>query len=244
MINVAGLFKYYRGVCALNGLTFDVTAGSIVGVAGANGAGKSTLFDILTTLDRDYVGDVLVGGMDTKREFREIRKVVGYVPGSFSLYPDLTVAENISFFAGMYGFDTSYLSNSSFWNSLKGFADRRACHLSGGMKQKLSIICAMVHSPKVLFLDEPTTGLDSGSRDAIWEELVQMKNNGMTIVASTHYYEEFGFMDKLLFFHQGNQLLYESLGDITGGVAMSNHFYDEYLSHVLEKYLKVQNGNR
>lgn len=238
MIEVSQLTKYYSGQVALNNINFGVPPGALVGVAGSNGAGKSTLFDILTTLDRSYQGKVLIGGMDNKDEYRKIRSLIGYVPGTFSLYNDLTVLENISFIAGMYGSDLDYLAGSVFWNSLKDFSGRLTGLLSGGMKQKLAIICAMVHSPRVLFLDEPTTGIDPGSRESIWEELSRMRDNGVTIIASTHYYEELNYVDRLLFMHEGNQLFYKVLANIKGEGHLSGHFFEELLNHALVDFLK------
>ncbi|MDD3272818.1 MAG: ABC transporter ATP-binding protein [Bacteroidales bacterium] len=233
MIEVCGVFKKYGKQDALKGITFNVPQGSILGIAGANGAGKSTLFDILATLDRKYKGEVVIEGLSARRDYYKIRRILGYVPGNFSLYPDLTIMENISFFAQMYGSKPISYCESPFWESLKDFSNTRADRLSGGMKQKLSIICAMVHSPKILLLDEPTTGIDYLSRKAIWEELKKLKERGITIIASTHYYEEFNYMDTLLLLHEGNELLYSSIEDIRGDSEGSDVFYQDFLSRCL-----------
>lgn len=209
-VEVVGLHKFYGKNEALKGLSFSLPMGKILGIIGANGAGKSTLFDILTTLDRNFTGRVLMLGLSSLGNYRQIRNFIGYVPGNFSIYPDLTVAENISFFAKMYNSPETSYRDHPFWDSLSAFANKRAAVLSGGMKQKLAIICAMVHSPEILFLDEPTTGIDPDSRVEIWKELQKLRERGMTIVSSTHYYEEFDYMDYLLVLHEGRQLCFTS----------------------------------
>lgn len=235
MIEVRGLHKKYGKQEALEEISFVLPKGSVLGVAGANGAGKSTLFDILTTLDRRWDGDVLINGLSPKLDYLKIRKFIGYVPGTWSLYPELTVMENIKFFARMYGCSPDSLFHSPFWDSLRDFANMRSSNLSGGMKQKLAIICAMVHSPEILFLDEPTTGIDPSSREAIWKELLKLRERGVTIVASTHYYEEFNYMESLLFLHEGRQLFFSSVEEIRGGEAANEEFYENYLAKCLKQ---------
>ncbi|GAB1374261.1 hypothetical protein MASR1M46_11440 [Bacteroidales bacterium] len=214
VIEVKELHKSYGKLEALKGLSFGLKRGSVLGVTGANGAGKTTLFDILATLDLNFKGEVKIAGFQVIRDYHKIRKLIGYVPGSFSLYPDLTLAENISFFAKMYGSSPGLHTESPFWESLMEFANKRADTLSGGMKQKLAIICAMVHSPEILFLDEPTTGIDSDSRAAIFSELRKLKERGTTVIVSTHYYEEFDYVDSLLVLHEGRQLNYCTMDEI------------------------------
>lgn len=232
VIEVKELHKSYGKLEALKGLSFGLKRGSVLGVTGANGAGKTTLFDILATLDLNFKGEVKIAGFQVIRDCHKIRKLIGYVPGSFSLYPDLTLAENISFFAKMYGSSPGLHTESPFWESLMEFANKRADTLSGGMKQKLAIICAMVHSPEILLLDEPTTGIDSDSRAAIWNELGKLRDRGKTIIVSTHYYEEFDYMDSLLVLHEGRQLNYCKLEDVRGRFSGDN-IYEKFLEECL-----------
>lgn len=234
MIRVDQLYKYYGKKRALNGLSFEVEKGSVVGVVGANGAGKSTLFDILTTLDRRYRGVVKIGGIDLSSNYRSVRHFIGYLPSTFSLYSELTVWENIQFFARMYGADPKEATRFSSWESLDGFTNFRADRLSGGMRQKLAIICAAIHSPKILFLDEPSTGIDPESRISIWEELRHFVSNGGTVVVSTHYYEEFDYLDKILYLDKGDQLLFSSLAEIKGDRCWGTLYYEEYFFNLLK----------
>ena len=214
LLEMTGVNKSFPGVKALDNVNLKVRPHSIHALMGENGAGKTTLFDILATLDLNFKGEVKIAGFQVKRDYQRIRKLIGYVPGSFSLYPDLTLTENISFFAKMYGSSPGLHTESPFWESLMDFADKRADTLSGGMKQKLAIICAMVHSPEILFLDEPTTGIDSDSRAAIFSELRKLKERGTTVIVSTHYYEEFDYVDSLLVLHEGRQLNYCTMDEI------------------------------
>ncbi len=179
---------------------------------GANGAGKSTLFDILATLDKKFSGSLKIAGMDSNSHRAKIRKEIGYVPGSFSLYEDLTVKENLLFFSKIYNCSLSNVleEHNSLWGILNDHSGVKARNLSGGMRQKLSILCALAHSPSVLLLDEPTTGIDPASRLQLWKELTALRNRGLTIIASTHYNEEVQFMDRILLLHEGIQLMYDT----------------------------------
>ena len=235
MIEVLGLTKMYGRQEALRGLSFHLPSGSVLGVVGANGAGKSTLFDILATLDRRWKGYFTIKGLSVKKDYLKMRKFIGYVPGAWSLYPELTVIENIKFFAGMFGKSRDNLTIPHFWDSLKEFANMRSSNLSGGMKQKLAIICALVHSPELLLLDEPTTGIDPDSRGAIWAELLKLKEQGVTIIVSTHYYEEFEYFDYLLFLNEGSQLLFASKEEVLNGENATDEFYDKYFGKCLKR---------
>lgn len=212
MIFADNISKYYRNSCALHDISFHVPEGSIFGIMGANGAGKSTLFEIMTTLLGDFNGELRIGGLDVRKDQKEIHHIIGYVPARFSLYGELTVQENLSFFAGIYGCSESriYENHASLWAGLAPFAGKQARYLSGGMKQKLSVCCALVHNPKILFLDEPTTGIDPGSRRELWLELVALRNRGVTILASTHYLDEVDAMDHILFLHHGRRLILDA----------------------------------
>jgi ABC-2 type transport system ATP-binding protein len=222
MIHASHIVKDFKKSRALNDISFSVPEGSIFGIIGANGAGKSTLFGILATLIRDFSGEVLVGGLNIRHNQKDIHRLIGYVPGRFSLYKELTARENLEFFARIYGCFPShiYQRHHSLWESLAPFADKRTRYLSGGMRQKLSVCCALVHQPRILLLDEPTTGIDPRSRHELWQELVALRNEGVTILASTHYLNELCFMDHILFLHEGRQLL---LGSPEGLVEAYGH---------------------
>lgn len=211
MIEIEGVNKYYGDHHVLKDISFSVRKGEIVAMMGANGAGKSTLFDIIATLDDDFTGKVTIGGLDVRKDIRQIRRNLGYVPGKFSLYNDLTLTENLDFFASAYGASAENIRDISpyLWKSLEPFADKRAGTLSGGMKQKLAICCAMVHNPSVLLLDEPTVGVDPASRKDMWKELVTLADNGVTVFMSTHYPDEAMGSDRILFIHEGRKVIYD-----------------------------------
>jgi ABC-2 type transport system ATP-binding protein len=219
MIRAEGISKWYGRFQALYDLTFNVEEGSIVSMIGANGAGKSTLFDIITTLDSDFKGKMLVGGHDTRRHKSAIRKLTGYVPGTFSLYSDLTVMENVDFFANAYGCgrEALYKMTPRIWSSLEQFVGYRASQLSGGMRQKLTLCCATVHSPSILLLDEPTTGIDPLSRWELWQELLALREQGITIVMSTHYLDEAARADKVMLLDKGRLISYDTPKNLTPG---------------------------
>ena len=182
----------YGRVRALDGVSLEVEGGTVFGIIGPDGAGKTTLFRIMTTLLLPGSGEVRVCGCDVRKDFMEIRRMIGYMPGHFSLYQDLTVEENLSLFAAV--FNTSIQENyhlvAEIYSQLEPFRKRRAGKLSGGMKQKLALCCAMIHKPRVLFLDEPTTGVDPVSRKEFWQMLARLKAQGITIVVSTPYMDE------------------------------------------------------
>jgi ABC-type multidrug transport system ATPase subunit len=177
---------------ALDGITFDVKAGELFGLIGPDGAGKTTLFRLLTTLQLADTGSARVLGLDVVRDFRAIRARIGYMPGRFSLYADLSVEENLRFFASVFGTTVEAGARliAPIYSQIAPFADRRAGALSGGMKQKLALCCALVHLPELLLLDEPTTGVDAVSRREFWDLLEALRAGGLTIVASTPYMDE------------------------------------------------------
>ncbi len=197
--------SYGKRVKALTDVSFTVGKGEVFGIIGPDGAGKTSLFRILCTLLLPDSGSALVDGFDVVGQMREIRRRVGYMPGRFSLYQDLTVAENLQFFATLFGttVDEGYESIKAIYSQIERFADRKAGALSGGMKQKLALSCALVHSPSVLFLDEPTTGVDPVSRKELWEMLLSLKERGITIVASTPYLDEVRCCDRVAFLSEG-----------------------------------------
>ena len=204
-IHVQELKKSYGRIRALKGVSFDVDEGEVFGVVGPDGAGKSTLFNILTTLLLPDSGTATVLGRDLFKEYLEIRKSIGYLPGTFSLYPDLTVEENLIFFATMY--QSSIRENMGIikpiWQQLMPFKKRPAGKLSGGMKQKLALCCALIHKPTLLFLDEPTTGVDPVSRKEFWEILGTIKKQGITVVVSTPYMDEATLCDRIALLQEG-----------------------------------------
>lgn len=195
-------------VQALQGISFEVKKGELFGIIGPDGAGKTSLFRILTTLLLPDDGSAKVDGFDVVNDFKEIRKRVGYMPGRFSLYQDLTVAENLEFFATI--FNTSIEENyeliKDIYKQIEPFKNRRAGKLSGGMKQKLALSCALIHRPSVLFLDEPTTGVDAVSRKEFWEMLKKLKEQGITILVSTPYMDEASLCDRVMLMQEGKML--------------------------------------
>lgn len=211
-ISVKNIIKTYgkkkQKVIALNDISFEVSEGEIFGIIGPDGAGKTSLFRILTTLLLADSGLATVDGSDVIKDLKAIRKKVGYMPGRFSLYQDLTVAENLEFFATI--FNTSIEENyeliKDIYSQIEPFKNRRAGKLSGGMKQKLALSCALIHRPSVLFLDEPTTGVDAVSRKEFWEMLKGLKAQGITILVSTPYMDEARLCDKVLLLQKGKVL--------------------------------------
>ncbi len=205
MIHVENICKTFGKVQALGDVSLDVGKGELFGLVGPDGAGKTTLFRILCTLLLPDRGRASVEGFDVVKDMREIRRRVGYMPGRFSLYQDLTVEENLRFFASLFGttVDEGYDSIKAIYSQIEPFRKRRAGALSGGMKQKLALSCALVHQPDVLFLDEPTTGVDPVSRKEFWDMLAMLKDRGITIVASTPYLDEVRRCDRVAFLNEG-----------------------------------------
>lgn len=217
-ITAHGLQKHYGKVHALKGIDIDVGEGEIFGLIGADGSGKTSLFRILTTLIVPDEGTATVNGFDVVRDFWQIRKEIGYMPGRFSLYQDLTVKENLDFFATV--FNTSIKENydliREIWVQLEPFSTRRAGALSGGMKQKLALCCALVHRPSVLFLDEPTTGVDPVSRKEFWTMLERFNREGISILVSTPYMDEAELCDRIALIEDGRILETGSPDELSG----------------------------
>jgi ABC-2 type transport system ATP-binding protein len=205
MIEVNNISKSYGRVQALSDVSFSVDKGEVFGLIGPDGAGKTSLFRILCTLLLPDAGTATVDGFNVVRQMKDIRKRVGYMPGRFSLYQDLTVEENLEFFATLFGttIDEGYDSIKAIYQQIERFKDRKAGALSGGMKQKLALSCALVHQPSVLFLDEPTTGVDPVSRKEFWEMLSMLKERDITIMASTPYLDEVRQCERVAFLSEG-----------------------------------------
>ena len=204
-IEVSHISKSYGKVKALDDVSFSVGRGEVFGLIGPDGAGKTSMFRILCTLLLPDQGTATVDGFSTVSQMRDIRRRVGYMPGRFSLYQDLTVRENLEFFATLFGttVDEGYDSIRAIYSQIERFSNRKAGALSGGMKQKLALSCALVHSPSVLFLDEPTTGVDPVSRKEFWDMLSSLKERGITIVAATPYLDEVRRCERVAFLSEG-----------------------------------------
>ena len=207
-ITVKHISKSYGDLKAIEKISFDVKEGELFGLIGPDGAGKTTIFRILTTLLIADEGSATVAGYDAVRDYLDIRNHVGYMPGRFSLYQDLTVKENLEFFATIFGttIEENYELIKDIYIQIEPFKDRRAGKLSGGMKQKLALCCALIHKPKVLFLDEPTTGVDPVSRKEFWEMLKRLQQNGITILVSTPYMDEAALCDRIALIQDGKIL--------------------------------------
>ena len=204
-IEVNQIAKSYGKVQALDEVSFSVGKGEVFGLIGPDGAGKTSMFRILCSLLLPDRGTATVDGFDVGKQMREVRRRVGYMPGRFSLYQDLTVEENLKFFATLFGttIDEGYDAIKVIYSQIERFKDRKAGALSGGMKQKLALSCALVHQPSVLFLDEPTTGVDPVSRKELWEMLLMLKERNITIMASTPYLDEVRCCERVAFLDQG-----------------------------------------
>lgn len=215
-ITVRNLVKRFGTTVALDDLSFGVSRGELFGFIGPDGAGKTTLFRILSTLLLPDDGTCTVEGFDVVKDYRRIRNICGYMPGRFSLYHDLTVEENLEFFATIFGTTVkeNYHLVKDIYSQIEPFRKRRAGKLSGGMKQKLALSCAMIHRPEVLFLDEPTTGVDAVSRVEFWEMLKRLQASGITIIVSTPYMDEAGLCDRVALVQNGRILTISPPGEV------------------------------
>lgn len=202
-----GITKTYAGgkVLAVDNVSLTVKPGELFGLIGPDGAGKTSIFRVLTTLLQADKGSARVQGLDVGKDYQRIRQILGYMPGKFSLYQDLTVEENLHFFATLFGttIEANYGIIREIYEQLKPFKDRRAGKLSGGMKQKLALCCALIHKPEVLFLDEPTTGVDVVSRREFWDMLARLKSMGITILVSTPYMDEASLCERIALIQAG-----------------------------------------
>ncbi len=219
-IKLENISKSFKEVKAIKNVSFEVKKGELFGLIGPDGAGKTTIFRILTTLLLADEGNASVAGLDVLTDYKTIRTKVGYMPGRFSLYQDLTVEENLNFFATIFGttVEENYHLIKDIYVQLEPFKTRRAGKLSGGMKQKLALCCALIHKPKVLFLDEPTTGVDPVSRKEFWEMLKRLQQDGITMLVSTPYMDEAALCDRVALIQDGTIL------EIDTPEHMVNHF--------------------
>jgi ABC-type multidrug transport system ATPase subunit len=217
IIEVRDLKKSYESIEAVKGVTFTVSKGEIFGLIGPDGGGKTSIFRVLTTLIYPTSGEALVLGKNTVGDYKEIRNMLGYMPQRFSLYQDLSVIENLNFFAQVFG--TTVAENydliKDIYSQIEPFKNRLAGQLSGGMKQKLALSCALIHSPEILILDEPTTGVDAVSRKEFWEMLIRLKEKGITILVSTPYMDEANLCDRVALIQNGNILRIDKPENIT-----------------------------
>lgn len=208
MVKVNNISKSFKDVLALDNVTFTANQGELYGIIGPDGAGKTTLFRIMTTLTIPDSGTVYINNRSIIKDYMEIRKNIGYMPGKFALYQDLTVEENLNFFASVFNADVNenYDLIKGIYSHIAPFKKRKAGNLSGGMKQKLALSCALIHKPEVLFLDEPTTGVDPVSRKEFWDMLAGLKQMGITIIVSTPYMDEASRCDRIALIKNGKFL--------------------------------------
>ena len=220
MITINNISKNYGDVEAVKDVTFSVSDNELFGIIGPDGAGKSTLFRMIISLIVPDSGTIDLWGIDPVKQYKKVREMVGYMPGKFSLYEDLSVEENLNFFASVFGttVEENYELIRDIYIQIEPFKKRRAGKLSGGMKQKLALSCALIHKPKLLVLDEPTTGVDAVSRREFWEMLAKLRKSGITILVSTPYMDEAKMCDRVALM-QGGKIL-----DIDTPEAVTNRF--------------------
>lgn len=220
LVKISELSKRYGSLVALDKISFDVGNGELFGLIGPDGSGKSSLYKILATLSAPDSGHASVCGLDTVRDYRKLRPMIGYMPERFSLYQDLTVSENLKFFASLFGVSVkeNYDLIAPIFGQLERFPHRKAGALSGGMKQKLALSCALIHRPKVLFLDEPTTGVDAVSRSEFWDMLATLREKGITILVSTSYMDEATRCERIAMIDKGNILDIDTPGGLVSRI--------------------------
>lgn len=243
-IEIEGISKSYGSVKALTDISLSVVKGEIFGLIGPDGAGKTTLFRILTTLLLADSGTARVEGDDVVRDYREIRRKIGYMPGQFSLYQDLSVEENLNFFATVFGTTVkdNYEVIKDIYSQIEPFKTRRAGKLSGGMKQKLALSCALVHKPTVLFLDEPTTGVDAVSRKEFWDMLEKIRRSGVTVFVSTPYMDEASLCDRVALIMKGKIIDTGTPEQISAKYPYRLYAVQAEPMHKLLKYLRETEG--
>ena len=239
-IIVKNLSKSYEKITAIDDINFEVKKGELFGLIGPDGAGKTTIFRILTTLLFADKGTVMIENFDVVKDYKKIRNISGYMPGRFSLYHDLTVEENLKFYATIFGttIEENYDLIKDIYSQIEPFKKRLAGKLSGGMKQKLALSCALIHKPTVLFLDEPTTGVDAVSRKEFWEMLKNLKQQGITILVSTPYMDEASLCDRVALILNGKILSIDAPENII------NQFNTDLLAIRTENIYRLLNDLR
>ena len=246
-IEVEGISKSFGQTLALQDISFSIERGELFGLIGPDGAGKSTLFDVLVTLILPDSGKAKIEGLDLVKDYKKIRHLIGYLPGRFALYGNLSCRENLEFFAQLYGesITKNYRLIAPIWEQLLPFKHRKAAALSGGMKQKLALCCALVHKPKILFLDEPTTGVDPVSRRELWDILTVLKKEDISVFVSTSYMEEATLCSRVGLIQGGKLLMSNTPKQIQSdfkGVIYALHTDTIYqLLQQLESFTFVQN---
>lgn len=240
-IDVAGVTKRYGSLNALDNVSFKVENGEMFGLIGPDGSGKSTLYKILATLTAPDAGSATVCRLDTVKDYSKLRTLIGYMPEKFSLYQDLSVSENLHFFASLFGVSIkdNYDIIAPVFSQLERFPNRKAGALSGGMKQKLALSCALIHRPEILLLDEPTTGVDAVSRSEFWDMLSTLREKGITILVSTSYMDEATRCERIALINKGKILGINTPEGLVAGLdenlynAVSAHMF-ELLTHLRE----------
>ncbi|HRZ41335.1 MAG TPA: ABC transporter ATP-binding protein [Bacteroidales bacterium] len=244
VVQALGIGKSFGTTVALRDISFEVLPGEVFGFIGPDGAGKTTLFRIITTLLLPDAGEIQVMGFDVRRDYRGIRKNIGYMPGRFSLYMDLTVEENLRFYATVFGttVEENYDLIRDIYSQIEPFKHRMAGKLSGGMKQKLALSCALIHKPSLLILDEPTTGVDAVSRAEFWEMLKKLKAHNITIVVSTPYMDEATRCDRVALIQNGRIFSVDTPDHITAGFSRPLLQVKSASKHLLMNALKKYPG--
>ncbi|HZH72922.1 MAG TPA: ABC transporter ATP-binding protein [Mariniphaga sp.] len=244
MIKINRVSKSYSKTPALKEISLEVSKGELFGLIGPDGAGKTTLIRILMTLLLPDSGEILVNGMDVVKEYKKIRQFTGYMPGRFSLYQDLTVEENLEFFASVFGttIEENYELIADIYHQIEPFKKRRAGNLSGGMKQKLALSCSLIHQPRILFLDEPTTGVDAVSRQEFWEMLKNLQQKEITIFVSTPYMDEATLCDRVALIQNGQILDVDTPNAITS--RFSSDLYRISAENIYKLILDLRKYNK
>ncbi len=240
VIDVAGVTKRYGDLTALDNVSFHVEEGEMFGLIGPDGSGKSTLYKILATLTAPDSGSATVCGLDTVKDYSKLRTIIGYMPEKFSLYQDLTVSENLNFFAALFGVSIkeNYDIIAPVFAQLERFPNRKAGALSGGMKQKLALSCALIHRPKILLLDEPTTGVDAVSRSEFWDMLSTLREKGITILVSTSYMDEATRCGRIALINKGKILGINTPEGLVAG--LDENLYNAKSAHMFELLTRLR----
>ena len=239
-IEVSGVTKRYGSLTALDHVSFKVEQGEMFGLIGPDGAGKSTLYRILATLTNPDEGSAAVCGLDTEQDYKSLRSIIGYMPEKFSLYQDLSVSENLNFFASLFGVSIreNYDIIAPVFSQLERFPNRRAGALSGGMKQKLALSCALIHRPRILLLDEPTPGVDAVSRSEFWDMLSALREKGITILVSTSYMDEATRCERIALIDKGKILKVNTPDGLVAG--LDENLYNASATHMFELLTKLR----